>query len=199
MDFDKILVVHWYKWSMLWLIHIIFPNFSTKLWHLIDFRIMFMLNILWNNLWILSNLVLTLIFLCQSMVNNKKKHSGGVSYGPRQANLVLIAYASSEGSGEPAHPRSLARTFAAHLYKQWIKRNLETESQIPGPAEWLGMCSWNLSWRNAQRHKFAWRGSCSACNAFISLRQDLDIADMVHFEAKLATKPETDVWYWTTS
>ena len=32
--------------------------------------------------------------------------------GPRQANLVLIAYASSEGSGEPAHPRSLARTSA---------------------------------------------------------------------------------------
>ena len=35
------------------------------------------------------------------------------SNGPRQANLVLIAYASSEGSGEPPHPRSLARTFAA--------------------------------------------------------------------------------------
>ena len=31
-------------------------------------------------------------------------------YGPRHANLVLIAYASSEGSGETAHPRSLART-----------------------------------------------------------------------------------------
>ena len=40
------------------------------------------------------------------------------SFGPRQANLVLIAYASSEGSGEPAHPRSLARTFAARSYKQ---------------------------------------------------------------------------------
>ena len=38
--------------------------------------------------------------------------------GPCQANLVLIAYASSEGSGEPAHPRSLARTFATRLYKQ---------------------------------------------------------------------------------
>ena len=38
--------------------------------------------------------------------------------GLRQANLVLIAYASSEGSGEPAHPRSLARTAAARLYKQ---------------------------------------------------------------------------------
>ena len=40
------------------------------------------------------------------------------AYGPRQANLVLIAYASSEGSGEPAHPRSLARTSAARSYKQ---------------------------------------------------------------------------------
>ena len=38
--------------------------------------------------------------------------------GPRQANLVLIAYASSEGSGEPAHPRSLTRTSAARSYKQ---------------------------------------------------------------------------------
>ena len=38
--------------------------------------------------------------------------------GPRQANLVLIALASSEGSGEPAHPRSLARTSAARSYKQ---------------------------------------------------------------------------------
>ena len=57
--------------------------------------------------------------------------------GPRQANLVLIAYASSEGSGEPAHPRSLARTFTARSYKQWIKRNRLTESQIPGPSEWL--------------------------------------------------------------
>ena len=76
-------------------------------------------------------------------------------FGPRQANLVLIAYASSEGSGEPAHPRSLARTSAARSYTQWIKRDLETQSQIPGPAEWLGMRSWNLSWRNARRHKFA--------------------------------------------
>ena len=32
--------------------------------------------------------------------------------GPRQANLV-----------------------------QWVKRNLQTENQIPGPSEWLGMRS----------------------------------------------------------
>ena len=74
-------------------------------------------------------------------------------------NLVLIACASSEGSGEPVHLRSLARTFAARSYKQWIKRNLQTESQIPGPSEWLGMRSWNLSWRNARRHKFTWQSS----------------------------------------
>ena len=79
-------------------------------------------------------------------------------YGPRQGNLVLIVYASSEGSGEPAHPRSLARTSAARSYKQWVKRILQTENQIPSPSEWLGMRSKNLSWRNARRHKFAWLG-----------------------------------------
>ena len=34
-----------------------------------------------------------------------------------------------------------ARTFAARSYKQWVKRNLQTESQIPSPSEWLGMRS----------------------------------------------------------
>ena len=64
-----------------------------------------------------------------------------VSNGPRQANLVLMGYASSEGSGEPAHPRSLARTFAARSYKQSVERNLQTENQIPGPSELLSMRS----------------------------------------------------------
>ena len=45
-------------------------------------------------------------------------HLHSVTFGPRQANLVLIAYASSEGSGETANPRSLDRTFAARSYKQ---------------------------------------------------------------------------------
>ena len=74
--------------------------------------------------------------------NTKKQRKFNITpYEPRQANLVLIAYASSEGSGEPAHPRSLARTSAARSYKQWVKRNLQTESQTPGPSEWLGMRS----------------------------------------------------------
>ena len=71
----------------------------------------------------------------------KRSDQDSAVFGPRQANLVLVAYASSEGSGEPAHPRSLARTSAARSYKQWVKRNLQTESQIPGPSEWLGMRS----------------------------------------------------------
>ena len=62
-----------------------------------------------------STLFLILFLLeCASFIDDKFR----LLFGPRQANLVLIAYASSEGSGEPAHPRSLARTFAARLYKQ---------------------------------------------------------------------------------
>ena len=105
--------------------------------------------------------LLVMVMFLESSFNERypKWYWNKLLYGPRQANLVLIAYASSEGSGEPAHPRSLARTSAARSYKQWVKRNLQTESQIPSPSEWLGMRSWNLSWRNARRHKFAWRGS----------------------------------------
>ena len=57
-----------------------------------------------------------LIIICTCYMT--KQRFAILSNGPRQANLVLIAYASSEGSGEPAHPRSLARTSAARSYKQ---------------------------------------------------------------------------------
>ena len=46
--------------------------------------------------------------------------------------------------------RSLARTSAARSYKQWVKRNRQTESKIPGPSQWLGMHSYNLPWRNCR-------------------------------------------------
>ena len=53
------------------------------------------------------------------LINNENTpDSPSVTNGPRQANLVLNAYASSEGSGEPAHPRSFARTSATRSYKQ---------------------------------------------------------------------------------
>ena len=104
----------------------------------------------WNQFQLVINFTLWLLECNRHSKENAKRF---------RTRLVLSDYASSEGSGVPAHPRSLARTSAARSYKQWVKRNVQTESQIPGPSEWLGMRSWNLSWWNAQRHKFAWRGS----------------------------------------
>ena len=54
----------------------------------------------------------------QSCLHVCMKSQNWEDYGPRQANLVLIAYASSEGSGEPANPCSLTRTSAARSHKQ---------------------------------------------------------------------------------
>ena len=83
------------------------------------------------------------------------------------------------------HPRSLARTSPARSYKQWVKRNLQTESQIPGLSEWLGMRGKNLSWTNARRHKFAWRRSHVNCIVFIPhcslILQSLFVITCAHF------------------
>ena len=49
----------------------------------------------------------------------------------------------------------------------------QTESQIPGPSEWLGMRSYNLSWRNARRHKFAW------CSPYV-LRTDYNYSSIIN-------------------
>ena len=91
------------------------------------------------------HLILSWVSVKQNLITFLTHHHGEVMiiliHGPRQASLVLIAYASSEGSGEPAHPRSLARTSATRPYKQRVKRNLQTENQIPGPSEWLSMRS----------------------------------------------------------
>ena len=86
-----------------------------RLWHLVS-RLSVGANICWGH-WLrpdISYLNVTIVrtyahtlFICVYVI-----------FGPRQANLVLIVYASSEGSGETAHPRSLARTFAAGAYKQ---------------------------------------------------------------------------------
>ena len=50
-------------------------------------------------------------FWTQWRKNMKRNgHLCTVWSGPGQANLVVIAYASSESSGEPAHPRSPAQS-----------------------------------------------------------------------------------------
>ena len=89
MDFDKILFMHWYILSMLWLIHIIFPNFSTELWPLIDFWIMFMCNILLNNWWIWSNLVDMYFDIFYAKTCAKTKISTVAGYHVVLATLLL--------------------------------------------------------------------------------------------------------------
>ena len=56
-----------------------------------------------------------------------------VSCGPRQANLILTAYASNDGSGESAHPRSLARTSAARSNKQGVGEEPSGRKPYPWP------------------------------------------------------------------
>ena len=38
---------------------------------------------------------------------------------PAHEIMELITYATSEGSGEPAHPSSLARAFAVRTHEVW--------------------------------------------------------------------------------
>ena len=67
-----------------------------------------------------KSVILFSVSCSSGVLNNLFLHDQGVAgvlNGPRQANLVLIAYASSEGSGEPGHLRRLARTFAARSFK----------------------------------------------------------------------------------
>ena len=54
---------------------------------------------------------------------------------------VVWAALSKFGTYRICEQHSLARTSAARSYKQWVRRNLQTESQIAGPSEWLGMHS----------------------------------------------------------
>ena len=68
--------------------------------------------------WICGKVLISFISFFRQYVLSSSCSPLHLLFGPRQANLVLIAYASSEGSGEPAHPRSLARTFAVRSYKQ---------------------------------------------------------------------------------
>ena len=54
-------------------------------------------------------------------------------YVPRQANLVLIAYASSDGSGEPTHPRSLAKTQCCWLIQAVSQEEPSDKRPDPWP------------------------------------------------------------------
>ena len=91
---------------------------------------------------------------CPQPRNHHKGRVKGILYlSPMRAAKVQASLRIRAGSPEPS--------LLAHTSSE--KRDIQTESQIPGPSEWPCMRSWNLSWRNARRHKFAWRGLHLRC------------------------------------
>ena len=52
---------------------------------------------------------------------------------PAHEIMVLITYATSDGSGKPAHPRSLARAFAVRTHEIWKYTKGPTKNQTSSP------------------------------------------------------------------
>ena len=89
----------------------------------IDFSIMFMLNILWNNWWIWSNLVVTLKFLCQNMWNNTNKHSSGVSCSACNA-FMLVVMKRHIFLSDCQFRSLILRTFLLKIFVQMVFQNI---------------------------------------------------------------------------
>ena len=62
-----------------------------------------------------------------------------VLFEPAREILVLNAQATSEGSGKPAHPGSLARAFAVCTHELWKQTKGQTQNQTSSPTGWLHM------------------------------------------------------------
>ena len=73
------------------------------------------------------------------------------SYWPRHAKMYFLAYADSEGPDQPAHLRSLLRTFAVRKQSHW---RANARMRLCACAGW---CE-SAHFARARRHFFAWRG-----------------------------------------
>ena len=78
---------------------------------------------------------------------------------PAHEIMVLITQATSEGSGEPVHRRSLARAFAGRTHKVWKQMKGPTRSQTSSPIGWLRMHIWRISLRRTKSAIVSWDGS----------------------------------------
>ena len=56
---------------------------------------------------------------------------------PAHEIMVHMIWATTEGSGEPAHPRSLARAFAVRKNKVRESTKCPTKNQTVSPTGWL--------------------------------------------------------------
>ena len=82
-----------------------------------------------------------------------------LKFKPAHVKTVLITYTNSEGSGKPAHPRSLARDFAVRSHDIGNWKKLETKSWRSGPTELLRARVWRNANRTMLRSFFSWVGS----------------------------------------
>ena len=78
---------------------------------------------------------------------------------PAHEIMVLIIYATSEGSGEPAYQRSLAWAFAVRTHKVWKYTKGPTKTQTFSSTGWLRMRFCRMSLRRTKSAIISWDGS----------------------------------------
>ena len=77
-----------------------------------------------NDLLFVKYMIQVKVFICKKSFLSKKKNTYFWNvfkklFEPAHEIMVLITWAISEGSGEPAHPRSLARAFTVRTHVVW--------------------------------------------------------------------------------
>ena len=81
------------------------------------------------------------------------------SFKPAHVIMVLITKATSEGSGEPAHLRSLSRAFAVRTHEEWKSTKGPTKNLTSSPTGWLRMRVWRMSLWRKKSAIISWHGS----------------------------------------
>ena len=106
--------------------------------------------------------------------------------------MVLITQATSEGSGKPAHLRSLARAFAVRtrglevdegsnqksgIYLHWIFAHARMKNEFTKEEKYHNLKQWLiLTWLNTNKSKAEW---CTCSVAFNSPAQNLILSKLL--------------------
>ena len=89
---------------------------------------------------------------------------------PAHEIMVLITYATSEGSGKPVQLSSLARAFAVHTHEVWKLTKDPTKNQTSGPTGWLRVRVWRTILQRMKRTIISSDGSIGPRQANLCLR-----------------------------
>ena len=93
-----------------------------------------------------------------------------MTFEPAHEIMVLITWATSKGSGKPAHWRCLARALAVRAHEIWKQTKGPTRNKTSSPTGWLRMCNWRTSLQRAKSAIISWAGSfkLKLCASFIN-------------------------------